>query len=200
MLGAPTVTCTTACPETLNDEREKGWDDEVTYLLGGNDTDRRNFLKIIVGFCFVFFIVWKLLNKRQDATTVRTGCQETLNGTREGSWDDEVTYCLDRDYPGWKCPSGTHMVPGEFLYRTHIPDIGEQTEKDFYNLLQNFGESHSEPMFVVHSYNFREMISVWNNVSNKEEQKWVSGEHDFVIIHLKHGIIFFQVKRKYYWR
>lgn len=94
------------------------------------------------------------------------------------------------------------MVPGEFLSRKRKPDKGEETEKKFYDLLQEFGEirSEPEPMFVVHSYKFVEMISEWNKESSKEEKKWVAGEHDFVIIHRQHGIIFFQVNKKYYWR
>ena len=131
---------------------------------------------------------------------VRTACLETLNDERERSWDDEVTCCLDRDYADWENPQGTHMVPCEFSYRKCRADIGEQTEKKFFDLLQNFGESRSEPMFVIHSYNFAEMISEWKKTSCRIERKWVTGEHDFVIIHRLHGIIFFQVSRKYYQR
>ena len=90
------------------------------------------------------------------------------------------------------------MVPGEFLYKNDPPDSGDLAEKKFFDLLKNFGESHQEPMFVVHSYHFEVIISDWNDKSSKNERKWVFGEHDFVIIHHIHGIIFFEVNRKYY--
>ena len=134
------------------------------------------------------------------APNVRTACQETLSDEREGSWDDEVRRCLNRDYEGWTNPTRTYMVPGVFSFRKHKSDKGEETEKNIYDLLQEFGGIGPEPMFVVHSYNFAEMISEWNDKSCRIEKKWVTGEHDFVIIHRKHGIIFFQVNRKYYQR
>ena len=137
-----------------------------------------------------------------DAPIFSTACLETLNDEREESWDEGVERFLDKEYADWKELSGTHMVPGEFLSRKRKPDKGEETEKKFYDLLQEFGEirSEPEPMFVVHSYKFVEMISEWNKESSKEEKKWMAGEHDFVIIHRQHGIIFFQVNKKYYWR
>ena len=134
------------------------------------------------------------------APNVRTACLETLSDKREGSWDDEVRRCLNRDYKGWTNPKRTYMVPGVFSFRKHKPDGGEETERYIFDLLQEFGGIGPEPMFVVHSYNFAEMISEWNDESYKIEKKWVTGDHDFVIIHRQHGIIFFQVNRKYYQR
>ena len=130
--------------------------------------------------------------------TVRTAHLENLDDEIERSWDDELTCLLDGNYPEWRNPSGTYMVPGEFSCRKRQSDPGEQTEKYIFDVLQNFGESRSEPMFVIHSYKFVQMISEWNGESNRMEKEWVDGEHDFVIIHLVHGIIFFQVIRKYY--
>ncbi|PFX25281.1 hypothetical protein AWC38_SpisGene10128 [Stylophora pistillata] len=123
---------------------------------------------------------------------VRTACLESLNGNREGNWDEEVITLLDSNYEDWRDPKGTHMVPCEFSYRTRGPDNGEQTEKKFFDLLQNFGGNRSESMFVIHSYNFAEIISEWNKGSNNETKKWLTGEHDFVVIHRRCGIIFFQ--------
>ena len=127
------------------------------------------------------------------ALNVKTACLETLNGERERSWDGEVTCLLDANYADWKNPLGTYMVPREFTYRKREPDVGEQTEKMFFNVLETFGKSRSEPMFVIHAYNFAE-------ISSRKERKWVVGEHDFVIIHRQYGIIFFQVNIKYYQR
>ena len=85
------------------------------------------------------------------------------------------------------------MVPCVFPCKKRELSDGEQTEKMFFYLLQEFGESRSEGMFVIHSYNFAELISEWNKKSNRKEEKWLIGEHDFVVIHQQWGIIFFQV-------
>ena len=90
------------------------------------------------------------------------------------------------------------MVPDEFLCKNDSEESGEQAEKKFFDLLKKFGEKHKQPMFVVHSYHFKVIISDSNDKSSKNERKWVFGEHDFVIIHRIHGIIFFQVNRNYY--
>lgn len=129
---------------------------------------------------------------------VKTPCLEHLNDKRERSWAEQITSLLDGKYSDWRSPKGTYMVPGEFLCKNRPPDVGEETEKNFFDLLKNFGESHQEPMFVVHSYNFNVIISELNEESNKVKKKWLNGEHDFVIIHRIHGIMFFQVNRKYY--
>ena len=36
---------------------------------------------------------------------------------------------------------------------------GENAETQVFNLLKAFGEERNEPMFVVHSYKFKERIS-----------------------------------------
>ena len=131
------------------------------------------------------------------SSTIRIACQDDFDDIRERSWDDEVNSLLDEYYQDWRSPSNTYMVPCEFSYRQREPDAGEHTEKKFYDLLQKFGESRSESMFVIHSYNFAEMISEWNQRLNQLEKKWLTGEHDFVIIHHQHGILFFQVNRQH---
>lgn len=125
---------------------------------------------------------------------VKTPCQERLHDKKERSWDEHITSLLDDKYSDWRSPKGTYMVPGEFLCKNDSEESGEQAEKKFFDLLKKFGEKHEQPMFVVHSYHFKVIISD----SSKNERKWVFGEHDFVIIHRIHGIIFFQVNRKYY--
>ena len=134
----------------------------------------------------------------REITAATTACLKTLNDKKETGWRDEVTRRLDANYPDWKNPSGTYMVPREFPNRARKSDDGKSTEETFFNLLQTFGKSCSEPMFVIHSHNFAELISKWNFGSNRIVTKWVTGEHDFVIIHHLHGVIFFQVNRKYY--
>lgn len=130
--------------------------------------------------------------------TAKTACLKTLNDIKETGWCGEVTCRLNASHPDWKKPSGTYMVPREFPYRACKSDDGKSAEEMFFNLLQTFGKSRSEPMFVIHSHNFAELISKCHMRSNRKGKKWVTGEHDFVIIHHLHGVIFFQVNRKYY--
>ena len=51
-------------------------------------------------------------------------------------------------------------------------------------------------MFVIHSYKFSEYIPMWQSgkISSNNMSNWVMGEHDFVIVHHVHGVVFFQVK------
>ena len=51
-------------------------------------------------------------------------------------------------------------------------------------------------MFVIHSYKFSEYIPTWQSgkISSTKMSNWVMGEHDFVIVHHVHGVVFFQVK------
>jgi len=114
------------------------------------------------------------------------------DGTR--TWDEQIGDYIDRNYPGWQNPVHTSMVPPEFSYRTRNPDEGQRTEKDFFELVQKFGESRKEGMFVFHSPRFKERDSEWNEYLTKTESNWLIGEHDFVIIHRQLGIVFFQVK------
>lgn len=109
-------------------------------------------------------------------------------GKRE--WDSEVKKSLDDEYPDWRNPMTTHMIPEELHKQGNE---GEKAEKIVFDLLKSFGEQRNEPMFVVHSYNFKERISEVksNFVSSK---KWNIGEHDFVLVHRQVGFVFLQVK------
>ena len=128
-----------------------------------------------------------------DATTVRTGCQNDLSDKRERNWDDEVIDRLDKEYQDWRHPSRAYMVPCVFPDRKCEPDKGELAEKKFFLLLQEFGREIEKKMFVIHSYNFKELISAWKKISQETKEKWLIGEHDFVVIHHEMGIIFFEV-------
>lgn len=110
------------------------------------------------------------------------------NGRRE--WDSEIMKSLDDEFPDWNYPKTTHMVPDELHKQGNE---GEKAEKIVFNLLKTFGEQRKEPMFVVHSFNFRERISeVKSNIL--PSKKWSIGEHDFVLLHPKVGFVFLQVK------
>ena len=104
--------------------------------------------------------------------------------------DNDLRSGLDREYPDWRNPTETHMVPSSFPYRPD-GDKGAGAEKVFYNLIDQFGAANKEPMFVVHSYPYSDYIPGY---VDKKKRSWVIGEADFVIIHRKHGVMFFEVK------
>ena len=116
------------------------------------------------------------------------------NGRRD--LDEEICSRLCDYYPDWKNPKGTHMVPRSFISKANNPNLGEITEKHFFDILKEFGEIKKEPMFVIHSYKFSEYIPMWQSgkISSTKMSNWVMGEHDFVIVHHVHGVVFFQVK------
>ena len=121
---------------------------------------------------------------------VRRFCQKHLNDDGFGDWDTEIEEFLDRNYKDWKDPKKTYMVPPVFEDKHH--NDGVKAEMNFFELLQAFGERRAklgEGMFVIHSYAFKEMIT--NQI---KQQRWLLGEHDFVLLHPVKGIVFFQVK------
>lgn len=126
-------------------------------------------------------------------TVVRGRGQKDLSDDGKRDWDKEIENCLDYEYEDWKNPQTTYMIP-ENLQKAGSK--GEIAETQVFNLLKAFGEKRNEPMFTVHSYNFKERISQLNEnfkLSNTSK-KWKLGEHDFVIIHRHHGFVFIQVK------
>lgn len=125
--------------------------------------------------------------------------QKRLDDDGFGDWNKEIREFLDRNYEDWQHPRKTYMVPPVFedKHRGADGNDGEKTEKNFFHLLQEFGESRAkleEGMFVIHSYKFKEMITEWNKNQKKPEMRWLLGEHDFVLLHPVKGIVFFQVK------
>ena len=122
---------------------------------------------------------------------VKFGAQRDLQDDGLRSFDEELKAILDKEYPDWKNPHQTWMVPSKFNKKGDT--TRELAEKTFYDLLEEFGKKQNEPMFVVHSYNFEEKNDDWMN-SGPNEMKCNRGEHDFVLIHKNHGVIFFQVK------
>lgn len=114
------------------------------------------------------------------------------DGTR--SWDEESESFLTLHYPNWKQLDNTIMVPdivqgGNPL--TH-PERKENAESKVFDLLKKFGKETQQPMFVIHNHNFCELVEFFENGIAKT--KWIQGEHDFVIIHRLHGLIFLEVK------
>ena len=124
---------------------------------------------------------------------VRSRGQKDLRDDGKRDWDKEIKNCLDHEYQDWENPQTTYMIP-ETLQKAGSK--GEKAETQVFNLLKAFGEERNEPMFVVHSYKFKERILQLNDkfkLSNTS-RKWKLGEHDFVIIHRQHGFVFIQVK------
>ena len=125
-------------------------------------------------------------------TPVKSFGRKNLVDNGERVWDDEIRSTLDREYDDWKDPKRTYMVPPFFEGASNDAEVkGREVEEKFYNLLQKLGQNNNEPMFVVHSYDFSEHVPV---LHSGRERSWVMGESDFVVIHRKHGPIFFQVK------
>lgn len=110
------------------------------------------------------------------------------DGKRE--WDSEIKKSLDDEYPDWRNPETTHMIPDELHKQGNA---GEMAEKIIFDLLKSFGAKRNEPMFVVHSFNFRERILEAKN-NFLSSKKWNIGEHDFVVVHRRAGFVFLQVK------
>ena len=127
---------------------------------------------------------------------VRSCGEKDLQDNGRRDLDKEICSRLDDYYPDWKDPKGTHMVPRSFISKAKNSDLGEITEKDFFDILKEFGEIKNEPMFVIHSYKFSEYIPMWQSgkTSSTKMSNWVMGEHDFVIVHHVHGVVFLQVK------
>ncbi|CAH1266185.1 DEDD [Branchiostoma lanceolatum] len=123
--------------------------------------------------------------------------QENLSDVQPPrSFDYETKDWITENCPDWNNREikKTYMVPATF------PDIpikrddirGELAEKHVYDILEKFGNVTEQPMFVVHSYKFQELLDKETS-QRKEVPHWLRGEHDFVIIHRTLGVILFEV-------
>ncbi|XP_078589289.1 uncharacterized protein LOC144869695 [Branchiostoma floridae x Branchiostoma japonicum] len=113
------------------------------------------------------------------------------------SEDEETEDWLNNNCTGWNQDNKTYMIPSEFPYKTEIhgkPDVGKLAEKRVYDLLKEFGENTDQPMLVVYSYQFHQLVDYFEEGPSVKSKYWMKGEHDFVIIHREFGIVFMQVK------
>ena len=112
-----------------------------------------------------------------------------INPGDEGRYDmvEGIRLSLDREYPNWKNPKRTHMVPDSLP--SHQSNKGSSAEEVIYDRLKECGTQREEPMFVVHSFRFSEHIP-----ESGRKKSWVMGETDFVIVHKNYGPILIQVK------
>ena len=112
-----------------------------------------------------------------------------INPGDEGRYDmvEGIRLSLDREYPNWKNPKRTHMVPDSLP--SHQTNKGSSAEEVIYDRLKECGTQREEPMFVVHSFRFSEHIP-----ESGRKKSWVMGETDFVIVHKNYGPILIQVK------
>ena len=127
------------------------------------------------------------------AAKVKVGALRSFDEDGIRWLDEELEKALDRDYPDWKNPSKTHMIPPTFEMKGNLDETGQLAEKKVFDLLHDFGNHNNEPMFVIHSYNFREKVSNWRNLT-QGQKKYERGEHDFLLLHRNYGMIFLQVK------
>ena len=116
--------------------------------------------------------------------SVKISVQNDLADEGKHNMVDGICLGLDGEYPNWKNPTQTYMVPESFPSRQG--DKGSSAEHIMYCLLQKCGEQRKEPMFVVHSCLFCEHIP-----ESGRKKSWVMGETDFVIIHKIHGPIYY---------
>ncbi|XP_035686399.1 uncharacterized protein LOC118422759 [Branchiostoma floridae] len=133
-----------------------------------------------------------------DGLFIQNTAQPDLTSeTKPGcSFDEEISHWIDKNCPGWNHPNvrKTFMIPPTF------PDMqpdnkGDLAEKDVFDMLENFGNKTQQPMFVVHSHKFHELLQNLEKGSVKNDDLyWCRGETDFVIIHRTLGVIFLQVK------
>ena len=124
---------------------------------------------------------------------VQSSARSSLSDDGKRDWDEETKEFLDNNYLGWQNPTETTMVPPVFPSSKN-KDPGYLAEKKIFDLLEEFGRKCNEPMFVVHSHKFSELIQEFNHGTKAVDKKWLNGEHDFVLIHRQYGLIFMQVK------
>ena len=98
------------------------------------------------------------------------------------SYLEGIRTLMDKYYPDWRDPQGTTVIARKGFSTSKKAGRGQDAEKRVFHLLENTGE----PMFVVYSFEFNE----------KTRNGVFKGEHDFVVIHRQHGLIFFQVKAR----
>lgn len=127
------------------------------------------------------------------AAKVKVGALRSLDEDGIRWLDEELEKALDHDYPDWKNPSKTYMVPCTFEMKGNRDEKGQLAEKKVFDLLHDFGNHNKEPMFVVHSYQFHEKTYNWMNQTQYQE-KYRRGDHDFLLLHRNYGMIFLQVK------
>lgn len=118
----------------------------------------------------------------------------SLEDDGERDWHEESKNYLKEHYEGWQNLNTTIMAPPCLQLNQENCTTGQETEKKIFDLLNEFGKTYKEPMFVVHSYNFSELINKLDK--GYVEKEWIKGEHDFVIIHRQYGVIFLEVKSK----
>ena len=125
---------------------------------------------------------------------VRVGAPQSLDSDGVRCLDGELETCLDHYFPGWKLNGNqTWMVPPVFKMDKRREITGQLAEKKIFDVLHDFGKCNEEPMFVAHAVIYNEKNSKFVNRTKGHKEK-IKGEHDFVIIHRRYGLIFFQVK------
>ncbi|XP_078579812.1 uncharacterized protein LOC144863989 [Branchiostoma floridae x Branchiostoma japonicum] len=132
----------------------------------------------------------------QDLTIMQKAMEQLSIGDQPPRSMDEVTKdWINIHCPGWNDENveKTYMIPSVFPDNGNLDD-GKRAERQIYDILKQFGEDTKQPMFVVHAYEFHELVECLREGPGVNSKKWMRGEHDFVIIHRTSGIVFLQVK------
>ena len=79
---------------------------------------------------------------------VRSCGEKDLQDNGRRDLDKEICSHLDDYYPDWKDPKGTHMVPRSFISKAKNSDLGEITEKDFFDILKNLVKLRTNPCLL----------------------------------------------------
>ena len=142
-----------------------------------------------LSFLFDHVLIFDPQVDKMIGASVKSCGQRNLADDGKRVWDDEIRSRLDIEYDDWKDPKRTYMVPPSFKGASNDVDVGRKAEEKLYHLLHERGQNSNEPMFVAHSFDFSEHVP-----RSERKRSWVMGESDFVVIHRRHGPIFFQVK------
>lgn len=135
-----------------------------------------------------------LSKKRRSSSVLKTLGRLGLEDDGERDWYEESVRHLNMHFPDWKDLQRTVMIPPAFPVSVQEASLGDITEKRVYDLLEEFGQAYHQPMFVIHSHQFADLIEEKKKGFVGNMKKWNKGEHDFVIIHREYGFMFLQVK------
>ena len=127
-----------------------------------------------LSFLFDHVLIFDPQVDKMIGASVKSCGQRNLADDGKRVWDDEIRSRLDIE---------------SFKGASNDADVGRKAEEKLYHLLHERGQNSNEPMFVVHSFDFSEHVP-----RSERKRSWVMGESDFVVIHRRHGPIFFQVK------
>ncbi|KAI8492179.1 hypothetical protein Bbelb_300760 [Branchiostoma belcheri] len=130
-----------------------------------------------------------------DLIIRRTAQIDLSDNEPQQNSDDIVSEWIDSNCPDWNKADTrkTYVIPPTFPdINKKMDERGQLTEKHVFDILEEFGDKTGQPMIVIHSYKFSELIQNFEKGILKFD--FCHGETDFVIVHRTLGVIFLQVK------